>query len=233
MRPGDPIAVQQLFDSVSGKYDLLNDLFSLGLHRIWKKHLLSSLEPSAGEHWIDLCCGTGDLSFSLAQLVKPSGTVLGIDFSHSQILRASKRSLSKPLLPISWLERDALKTDLPSASFDGVVMAYGLRNLQDPEAGLKEVHRLLRPGAKAGVLDFNKPMEGTKTFLFQQFYLRNIVVPVSKMLGLGEEYSYLEKSLKNFPSGLLQEKIARKVGFKKANHKILAGGQMGILLLKV
>ena len=163
MRPGDPLAVKQLFDSISEKYDLLNDVFSFGLHRIWKKQLLTCLNPSTGENWIDLCCGTGDLTLSLAHLVKPSGTVLGIDFSHSQILRASKRSFFKPSVPISWLERDVLQTGLPSAAFDGVVMAYGLRNLQDPEAGIKEIYRLLKPGARAGILDFNRPIEGSKT----------------------------------------------------------------------
>ena len=168
MKPRDPVAIENLFNSISPKYDLLNDVFSFGLHRIWKRQLLIWLKPSLGEHWVDLCCGTGDLTLSLARLVHPEGSVLGVDFSHEQIELASKRTLKEPWLPISWLKGDALNNGLPSELFDGVVMAYGLRNLQDPEAGLKEIYRLLKPGAKAGVLDFNRAVEGSKTFLFQK-----------------------------------------------------------------
>ncbi len=232
MKPRDPIAIRELFDSISQKYDFLNDLFSFGLHRFWKRQLLSYLAPLSGENWIDLCCGTGDLSLPLARLVSPLGSVLGVDFSHAQILLANKRALTEQNLSISWLTEDILENNLPSNSYDGVVMAYGLRNLSDPEAGLKEIHRLLKSGAKAGVLDFNHAVAGTKTFYFQRFYLRLLVVPIASIMGLREEYAYLEKSLQNFPDGELQKKMARKIGFKKINYKILAGGQMGILLLK-
>ena len=111
-------------------------------------------------------------------------------------------------------------------------MAYGLRNLEDPKAGLKEIYRLLKPGGKAAILDFNHPEEGTKTSFLQKLYLRRVVVPIASILGLRKEYSYLEKSLKIFPSGSLQEKIALDIGFKEVSYKLLAGGQMGTLLLK-
>ncbi len=232
MKPRDPKSVKQLFETISQKYDFLNDLFSFGLHRLWKKQLLLFLAPSPGENWIDLCCGTGDLSLALAQSVQPDGSVLGVDFSASQIDQAKKRSFNCPHLPISWLTEDALNTGLPSCSFDGVVMAYGLRNLLDPEVGLKEIHRLLKPGAQAGILDFNRPIEGSKTSDFQKFYLRRVVVPIASWMGLKDEYAYLEKSLMSFPEGNLQKQIAMKVGFAEVSYKLLAGGQMGILLLK-
>ncbi len=232
MQPRDPKAIQALFDSIAHKYDFLNDLFSFGLHRLWKRKLLSWLEPSSGEKWLDLCCGTGDLSILLAKSVNPFGSVLGVDFSYSQILLAKKRSLSDSSRIVSWVQADALKTGLPSVSFDGVVMAYGLRNLEDPEAGLKEIYRLLKPGAKAGVLDFNHVVENSIISFFQKFYLRKIVVPIASLIGLKEEYAYLERSLKRFPSGLLQEKMAKEIGFKKVEYKVLAGGLMGALLLK-
>ncbi|AAP99473.1 MULTISPECIES: bifunctional demethylmenaquinone methyltransferase/2-methoxy-6-polyprenyl-1,4-benzoquinol methylase UbiE [Prochlorococcus] len=232
MKPQDPIAIKELFDSVSKNYDFLNDLFSLGFHRIWKRQLLTWLKPASGEKWIDLCCGTGDLSLPLARLVRPFGSVIGVDFSRAQINCAHKRSLKEPWLPISWLNEDVLKAGLPSSTFDGVVMAYGLRNLSSPEAGLKEIHRLLKPGARAGVLDFNHTIEGSKNSFFQKFYLRNFVVPIASKMGLKEEYAYLEESLKKFPVGLIQEQIAINVGFQEANYKTLAGGQMGALLLR-
>ncbi len=232
MKPRDPQAIEELFDSVSSKYDFLNDLFSFGLHRFWKRKLLTWLKPLSGEQWVDLCCGTGDLTLSIGSLVGPYGSVMGLDFSYSQILLAQKRSLSKPSLPVFWLRGDAMSTGLPSASFDGVVMAYGLRNLENPEIGLKEIYRLLKPGAKAGILDFNRSEEGSRASYFQKFYLRRVVVPIASMMGLGEEYAYLEKSLEIFPSGFEQEKIALSLGFKEVDYKLLAGGQMGALLVR-
>ena len=197
-----------------------------------EKQLLKWLEPSGGENWIDLCCGTGDLSLYLAHLVSPLGSVLGVDFSSSQILIAKKRALLDPSFSISWLISDALNTGLTSSSFDGAVMAYGLRNLVDPEVGLREIHRLLKSGSKAGILDFNHAKEGSKTSLFQKFYLRKIVVPIASIIGMKDEYAYLEKSINQFPDGGLLESLALKVGFKKVNYKLLAGGQMGVLLLQ-
>ena len=232
MKPQDPKLVEDLFDTVSKKYDFLNDLFSFGLHRIWKRQLLRYLRPQAGENWIDLCCGTGDLSFLLGEFVRPSGSVIGLDFSQSQILIAKNRCFNEPLIPVSWRQGDALQTGLPSSSFDGAVMAYGLRNLSNPKNGLKEIHRLLKPRAKAGILDFNRTKDGSKESSFQKFYLRKIVVPIASFFGLREEYSYLEKSLENLPFGSMQKILALEVGFSKATYRILAGGQMGILLLE-
>ncbi|MGE4582476.1 MAG: class I SAM-dependent methyltransferase, partial [Synechococcus sp.] len=114
---------------------------------------------------------------------------------------------------------------------DGVVMAYGLRNLSDPAAGLKEIHRLLRPGGRAGVLDFNRPPVDSPAAVFQRFYLRRLVVPAAAAVGLREEYAYLEQSLKRFPDGAAQEMLALEAGFQTARHRQLVAGQMGLLLL--
>ena len=231
MRYRDPLLVKELFDKVSPKYDLLNDLFSFGLHRLWKKKLLEWLEPVSGEHWLDLCCGTGDLSISLARLLGVKGSVLGVDFSSQQIALAKKRAVKESIKSVFWLNADVLDNGLPSHSFDGVVMAYGLRNLSNPESGLKEIQRLLKPGARAGVLDFNHSLDGSISERFQKCYLRKIVVPIASRMGLKEQYSYLEKSLETFPSGSLQKSLAMKVGFQKASYRLIAGGQMGVLLL--
>tara|TARA_B100001250_G_C19709710_1_gene748594 strand:- start:3 stop:704 length:702 start_codon:yes stop_codon:yes gene_type:complete len=233
MKPRDPVQIENLFNAISPKYDLLNDVFSFGLHRIWKRQLLIWLRPSLGEHWVDLCCGTGDLTLQLARLVRPEGSVLGIDFSPEQIDIASKRTSKEAWLPVSWLKGDALSTGLPSGLFDGVVMAYGLRNLESPEAGLKEIRRLLRPGAKAGILDFNNAVKGSIPSFFQKYYLRNLVVPIASSVGLSEEYSYLEESLKQFPKASVQEEMAIKLGFSEVDYRFLAGGQMGALILKL
>ena len=111
-------------------------------------------------------------------------------------------------------------------------MAYGLRNLSDQEAGLKELHRILKAGGRAAVLDFNHLSKGSFSALFQKIYLRYIVVPIASILGLKKEYQYLEDSIKKFPSGVEQEYLAQKAGFTQACYQPIAYGQMGILILK-
>ncbi len=231
MNDYDASKIQELFDKVSPNYDFLNDLLSFGLHRLWKRRLLRWLKPAQGEHWVDLCCGTGDLSLTLANYVCPGGSVLGIDFSSEQLEIAKKKALKKPYFSVSWHKEDVLNNCLPANSFDGVVMAYGLRNLTDPKKGIHEIHRLLKPGARAGILDFNSSIENSLNAWFQKFYLRKFVVPISSIMGLREEYSYLENSLRSFPKGAIQEDFAINAGFADASYKLVAGGQMGALLL--
>ncbi len=231
VRPGDPEAVEQLFNAVAPNYDRLNDLLSFGMHRIWKRQLLGWLRPLPGGHWLDLCCGTGDLALVLARQLRPGGSVLALDVAEEPLAIAKQRAAVEPLLEISWLQADATDTGLPSYRFDGAVMAYGLRNLSDPAAGLKELRRLLRPGARAGVLDFNRTAEGSLAARFQRFYLRQLVVPVAAKVGLRDHYAYLEASLQQFPEGDVQVRLAREAGFSEACHRPLAAGQMGALLL--
>ena len=232
MKPGDPAAVEQLFDAVAPRYDQLNDWLSLGLHRQWKRQLVRSLQPLPGETWIDLCCGTGDLALELARCLRPGGRVIGMDSAAAPLQVARERQSRQPWLPTEWLQGDAMDTGLPQASADGVVMAYGLRNLADPGAGLAEIHRLLKPGGRAGVLDFNRLPAEAPAAAFQRFYLRRLVVPVAAAVGLRDQYAYLEDSLKLFPDGQAQEQLALNAGFAVARHQSLVAGQMGLLLLQ-
>ena len=232
MKPGDPAAVEQLFDAVAPRYDQLNDWLSFGLHRQWKRQLVRSLQPQPGETWLDLCCGTGDLALELARCVRPGGRVVGLDAAAAPLELARQRQRRQPWLSLDWCQGDALQTGLASASVDGVVMAYGLRNLADPAAGLAEIHRLLKPGGRAGVLDFNRLPEETPAAAFQRFYLRRLVVPAAAAVGLRDEYAYLEESLKRFPDGQTQEQLAREAGYQTARHRGLVSGQMGLLLLQ-
>lgn len=221
-----------MFDAVAPQYDQLNDLFSLGLHRLWKRQLVAWLQPLPGESWLDLCCGTGDLALMLAQRLRPGGSILGLDAAAAPLARAAQRASLQPWLSVGWQQGDAIQTGLASQSFDGIVMAYGLRNLVDAGAGLKEILRLLRPGGRAGVLDFNRLPTGTAAERFQRFYLRHVVVPMAGRSGLKEHYAYLEKSLSSFPQGNEQERLSEDIGFSKALHRPLAMGQMGLLLLQ-
>ena len=230
MKPGNNRAVEEMFNSISSKYDLLNDVFSFGLHRLWKKKLLDTLNPTFGEKWIDLCCGTGDMSILLARQMKSSENIIGLDSASQALLVARERSKGN-YSSIEWINGDALQTNLSLHQFDGLIMAYGLRNLSNSQAGFREAFRLLKPGGRAGILDFRSFQGVSIQGLFQKIYLSLYVVPLASAFGLGKEYSYIKKSLVNFPSGEEQINLALSAGFRKAEYKTLAMGQMGILLL--
>ena len=231
MRAGNTKAIEEMFNSISSKYDFLNDMFSFGLHRFWKRKLLDILNPTFGEKWIDLCCGTGDMSILLARYIKSSKNITGIDSASKALLVAKERSKQNYSL-IKWINGDALETNLTSNQFDGLLMAYGLRNLSSSYDGLREAFRILKPGGRAGILDFRSFEELSIQGIFQKIYLSLYVVPIASLFGLGKEYSYIKKSLLNFPSGEKQIHLALSVGFKKAKYQTLAMGQMGILLLE-
>jgi len=237
--PGNAASVQQLFDAVAPRYDQLNDLLSLGLHRLWKRQAVAWVDPRPGQRCLDLCCGTGDLALLLASRVRPRGQVLGLDAAAAPLAVVAKRAACQPWLNLKWQQGDAQSTGLPSAWADGAVMAYGLRNLPDPLAGLRELRRVLRPGARAAVLDFNRltPVTGataevsTALAAFQRLYLRRVVVPAARSVGLEPHYAYLEESLEQFATGSQQERMATDAGFAEVHHRPLAGGLMGLLQL--
>jgi len=236
LKPGDPAAVRELFEAIAPRYDLLNDSLSLGLHRLWKRQAVLRLQPRPGQRLLDLCCGTGDLALLLAERVRPGGLVLGIDAAEAPLQLARRRAARTPWLPLEWRQGDALATGLAAGWADGAVMAYGLRNLADPAAGLAELRRLLRPGGRAVVLDFNRPdpADGPPAALvaaFQRLYLRQLVVPAARLFGLPEQYAYLEASLERFPTAAGQQDLARAAGFSQVRHLPLAGGLMGLLEL--
>ena len=232
MRPGNSSEVKDLFNDISSHYDLLNDLFSFGLHRFWKKQLLRTLKPSEGEKWIDFCCGTGDLTISLAKLIKPKGKVIGIDSAINVLSLAKKKASTQSSLSIEWINKDIFDESLGFNSFDGAIMAYGLRNLVDHLRGLEVIEKALKPGGRAGILDFNFVPDSSFKGKFQKMYLRNLVVPIASHFGFHEHYAYLEESLKVFPDGQLQEELAKKAGFVEARHCKIAGGLMGVLVLQ-
>ncbi|MCP9773597.1 bifunctional demethylmenaquinone methyltransferase/2-methoxy-6-polyprenyl-1,4-benzoquinol methylase UbiE [Synechococcus sp. Tobar12-5m-g] len=235
MKPGDPEAVRELFEAIAPRYDQLNDLLSLGLHRLWKRQAVQWLRPRPGQRLVDLCCGTGDLALVLAAKVRPGGSVLGLDAASAPLALARRRGLRQRWLPVRWQQGDALATGLADGSADGAVMAYGLRNLADPAAGLRELRRLLRPGGRAAVLDFNRPdpatAPGALVAGFQRLYLRRLVVPAARRFELTEQYAYLEASLACFPSAAEQERLAAAAGFSAVRHRPIAAGLMGLLQL--
>ena len=224
--------IRKIFNKVSYKYDFFNNFFSLGLHFLWKRKLISLLKPKNGEVWADLCCGTGDMTLLLNQLITPNGKVFGIDISEELLKIAQKKSQNLENTVIHWKTKNIFDLDTKLMRFDGICMSYGLRNLKNVENGIQKVFLLLKDNGRAGFLDFNHSKENSLSSIFQKLYLRFIVVPISALFNLKEEYSYIEKSIKDFPKGPQLVYIAREIGFKKVQYITLFGDQMGILLLQ-
>ena len=224
--------ISNIFNNVSYKYDFFNNLFSLGLHFLWKRKLISLLKPKNGEEWADLCCGTGDMTFLLNELVTPKGRVFGIDISENLLKIAQRKSHNLGGKIIYWEKKDIFDLDAKLRKYDGICMSYGLRNLENVEDGIKKVFLLLKDDGRAGFLDFNHSKENSFSSIFQKLYLRFIVVPISGLFNLKAEYSYIEKSIKDFPKGEKLIYLAKKIGFKKAKYITLFGEQMGIFLLE-
>ncbi|WP_017662340.1 bifunctional demethylmenaquinone methyltransferase/2-methoxy-6-polyprenyl-1,4-benzoquinol methylase UbiE [Baaleninema simplex] len=224
----DATQIQNLFDRIAPVYDRLNDSLSLGLHRIWKQMAISWSKAGAGQTCLDLCCGSGDLALRLAETVGRSGRVVGADFSRSQLDIARQRSRDRGL-SVEWVQADALNLPFADATFDAATMGYGLRNLTDIPRGLRELYRVLKPGATAAILDMHRPTS-TAMLGFQQWYLETFVVPTAESFGLTDEYAYIQPSLDRFPTGSQQVELARQAGFDRAVHYPIAGGTMGVLV---
>lgn len=230
--PAEPTTMFRLFDRTAGTYDLLNDLLSLRLHRLWKRQAVALLQPRPGERIVDLCCGTADLALLLAERVRPHGHVIGVDGSAAALEQARQRAAEQPWLPLEFIHGDVLTLPLTPGAADGVMMAYGLRNLASAAAGLQVMRHLLKPHGRAVVLDFNRPSHPLWAQA-QRSYLQRVVVPVARMLNLEAEYAYLERSITTFATGARQEALARQTGFAVARHHPIAGGLMGLLELNL
>jgi demethylmenaquinone methyltransferase/2-methoxy-6-polyprenyl-1,4-benzoquinol methylase len=223
--------IQAIFDRIAPVYDQLNNWLSLGQHRIWKLMAVKWSEASPKDVGLDVCCGSGDLAQLLARQVGSSGRVIGVDFSKEQLAIARQRNSSQfSPLPIQWVEGDALNLPFDDNTFDCATIGYGLRNVTDIPRCLREMHRVLKRGAKAAILDFHRPSQSSMQ-TFQQWYLQAIVGTTAQRFGLTEEYAYISPSLERFPTGTEQVKLAERVGFSQAVHYPIAGGMMGVLVI--
>ncbi|KAL6779474.1 COQ5 [Auxenochlorella protothecoides x Auxenochlorella symbiontica] len=229
---------QELFDSISPMYDRLNDVLSLGLHRVWKRMAVKWSGARPGDRVLDLCCGSGDLTFLLGEAVGPRGQVVGLDFSGAMLASAAQRELDRPRFdrlvpPLQWVQGDALDLPFPDASFQAATMGYGLRNVTDIPRALQELYRVLAPGGAAAILDFNNAVEDSPVADgVQSFLLGTVVVPAARALGVAEQYEYLRPSIQRFPTGRKQEALALQAGFAQATHYTLGFGMMGVLVVE-
>lgn len=225
--PGEQRAAQvnRLFATIAPRYDFINDLQSLGLHRRWKRWLARLAAVRPGDQALDLCCGTGDISFALAQ---HGATVTGLDFSQEMLAVAEQRNPKSEIRNPKFLQGDAQKLPFADGMFDIVTVGYGLRNLTSWETGLAEMVRVAKPGARLLVLDFGKPANALwRTLYFS--YLR-VCVPVFGLLfaGKASAYAYILESLKHYPAQRGVEAKMRELGLTNVRVENILGGAMSI-----
>lgn len=218
--------VEDLFAAIAPRYDLINDLQSFGLHRLWKRRLIRLAGIRPGELALDVCCGTGDVAFALAAA---GATVTGFDFSEPMlaVARNRARAVAPGASPV-FQQGDALNLPFADASFDVVTISYGLRNLADFDRGVRELSRVLRPGGRLLVLDFGKPDNAFWRWGYFQ-YLRWLVPIFGRLFcGDGDTHGYILESLKKYPAQRGVDAKLAELGWSERRVVNLLGGVMGI-----
>ena len=227
-RPGqEGQSRQQLFNSISSVYDDLNDRFSFGLHRVWKRMAVKWCKARPGDIVLDSCCGSGDIAQILSNVVGKQGKVIGLDFSRDMLVDAKSRD--KRNSNIEWVQGDALELPYADEYFDAATMGYGLRNVSDIPRALRELHRVLRKGGCVAILDFNNS-DNEVVDGIQEFFLESLVVPAAEAEGVGDQYKYLRPSIKKYPHGKALERLASQSGFESARYYEIGLGLMGCLV---
>jgi len=221
-------AVREMFSSIAPRYDLLNHLLSLNVDRLWWRRTaraFTSVLARNDARVLDLCCGTGDMAFALRRRAGPAmPLILGADFSHPMLQRATQKSLA---IPLHWMEADALRLPLADSSFDLVTAAFGFRNLADYDAGLREMARVLRPGGKVGILDFGEPRGLLGTVY--RFYFRRVLPKLGTVIsGVKGPYQYLPASVERFPPPQEMLERMRAAGFREATWTAYTFGIAGL-----
>jgi demethylmenaquinone methyltransferase/2-methoxy-6-polyprenyl-1,4-benzoquinol methylase len=214
--------VRGVFDSVAPKYDLMNDLMSLGLHRVWKAYAIGVANVRAGDRVLDLAAGTGDLTRWFARQVGPGGLVVHTDINEAMLSTGRDRLLDDGLVLPS-VVCDAERLPFPDASFDLVSVAFGLRNMTHKDRALAEMGRVLRPGGRVLVLEFSKVAEPlAKPY---DWYSFNVLPRLGRLVaGDGESYRYLAESIRMHPSQQELKALMQASGFGHVDvHNLTAG----------
>jgi demethylmenaquinone methyltransferase/2-methoxy-6-polyprenyl-1,4-benzoquinol methylase len=229
-------AVREMFTSIAPRYDLLNHVLSFNVDRLWWRRTartFAQILAQPDSRVLDLCCGTGDMTFALRkQAGNSSPQVFGADFSHAMLQRAWSKSLDKvsqngkSAIP-HWIEADALCLPFPDQHFGLVTSAFGFRNLADYDAGLREIVRVLRPQGECGILDFSDP-KGVVGHLYR-LYFKQVLPRVGTLLsGVRGPYSYLPNSVERFPEPQEMLDRMRRAGFREASWTPYTFGIAGL-----
>ena len=216
--------VKEVFDSVATNYDLMNDLMSMGIHRLWKRFMLSQTGLKTGMKALDVAGGTGDIAALLREQVGESGLVVMTDINPSMLKEGRSRLLDRGKLKnIQVIQCDAEQLPFDEGQFDCVTIAFGLRNVTVKENALKSMFRVLKPGGKLLILEFSKPNEMLSPVY--DIYSFNILPTLGEWVANDREsYQYLAESIRVHPDQKKLEQMILSAGFDRAEYRNLTGG---------
>jgi demethylmenaquinone methyltransferase/2-methoxy-6-polyprenyl-1,4-benzoquinol methylase len=219
----EPGKIQAMFDSIAGRYDLLNSLMTAGLHHRWRELGVLLAGVGAGDSALDVACGTGDFAFALKRAVGRSGRVVGLDFS-DEMLDVARAKCGRNQLWVDFVPGDLLDLPFPDGRFDACTVGFGIRNVPDIEKAFSEMGRVCRPGGRVVCLEITRPqIIGFREFFGVWF---DTVVPVLGRLTAGDDfaYSYLPASVRRFPDPATLRDLMAAAGLRNPRYEILAGG---------
>ena len=220
--------VRGVFSSVAARYDLMNDLMSGGVHRLWKDAVIDWMAPRPGMRLLDVAGGTGDVAFRFLDRVKGDGEVTVLDLTADMLEEGRRRAEDQGREGLSWVCGDAMQLPFPDRSFDAYTIAFGIRNVTRPEAALAEAHRVLRPGGRLLVLKFSRVTDGMLQRLYDAYSFNVIPALGGAVTGDRDSYQYLVESIRKFPH---QERFAEMIesaGFSRVTWRNLTMGVAAI-----
>ena len=216
--------VRGVFDSVATRYDLMNDLMSAGMHRLWKRHTVDQAAVRPGQAVLDLAGGTGDLARAFARRVGKDGHVVLADINMAMLERGRERLVDAGVAGnLSIAQVDAQQLPFADQSFDCITIAFGLRNVTDKDAALAAMYRVLKPGGKALILEFSEPLEALRPAY--DLYSFKVLPMLGRLVANdAESYQYLAESIRMHPNQETLKGMMESVGFVRCRYRNLIGG---------
>jgi demethylmenaquinone methyltransferase/2-methoxy-6-polyprenyl-1,4-benzoquinol methylase len=216
--------VQGMFAEIAPRYDLVNRMLSGGIDVWWRYLTVNRVPPPVSGSVLDVCTGTGDLALVYAKKGGPGVRVVGSDFCRPMLDRGVAKS-AKTGVPVEWVEADAMALPFPTAAFDVVTVAFGLRNIADTSRGLAEMARVCKPGGKLAILEFSLPRNAVVR-KFYLWYFRNVLPWLGNAVAsnTSDAYTYLNQSVEEFPSGDALAALVKAAGFDRVEQVPLTFG---------
>jgi len=220
--------VEEVFDSVASRYDVMNDLMSMGVHRLWKRFAIDLAAVRSGESVLDLAAGTGDLALAMAPRIGTRGQLVLADYNGNMLSIGRDRMVDKGYTASEFVQADAESLPFEDDSFDLVTMAFGLRNVRDKDAALRSIYRVLKPGGRLLVLEFSKPNNPLLAKAYDMYSFKILPRMGEIVADDADSYQYLAESIRKHPDQDKLQAMFVDAGFERTQVYNLTGGIVAI-----